>query len=137
MKDYLRWSLRQFYLLCFWPTQFRREVEGDTPDRLIPRFSKSVLYLLKMLPWIVAFAVLGNLIAGYICEAFGIPFRWAVSWWAVAVGVAFGVASGVGGGRTVGVVVGVAVGVAFGAAGGVVGGVAGGTGFSVAFWLVY
>ena len=27
MKKYLRWSLRQLYLLVFWPTQFEREVE--------------------------------------------------------------------------------------------------------------
>src|SRR2546423_10706575 len=101
MKDYLRWSFRQLYLILFWPTQFEREVEDDVPDRLISRFSKSALYLLKMLPWVVTFAVLGNLIAGYICEAFGIPFRWGDSWAGVAIGVvslAVGVMGDVAGG---------------------------------------
>jgi uncharacterized protein len=32
MKDYLRWSLRQFYLLFFWPTQFEREIEALKAD---------------------------------------------------------------------------------------------------------
>ena len=52
MKDYLRWSLRQFYLLHFCPTQYERETKDlDVKGRL--------LYLLRMLPWIAAFIVLG------------------------------------------------------------------------------
>jgi hypothetical protein len=120
MKNYLCWSLRQLYLLCFWPTQFKREVEGNVADRLIPRFSKVVLYLLKMVPWMVTFGALGNLVAGYLCEVLEITFRWGNSW----VGVALGVALGAAGGLVIGVAADVAGGLAFGVAGGVAGGLA-------------
>jgi uncharacterized protein len=74
MKNYLRWSFRQLYLFFFWPTRFRREVEGDAPSRRIKRLMKTMSYLLRMLPWIILLIVTVNLIAGYTCELLGIPF---------------------------------------------------------------
>lgn len=137
MKAYLRWSLRQLYLLLFWPTQFEREVEGPLPGQPQLRFGERFRYLLKMLPWIVALVALGNLVVGRTCEAFEIAFRWEPSWVGVAPGVALGVASGVASGVVLGVVLGVALGVAFGVASGVVLGVAFGMALGVAFWLAY
>ncbi len=107
MKEYLLWSLRQFYLLLFWPTQYAEEFGS-------PRLKELYLYVLKMFPWMVALAVVGNLIVGYICEAFGIAYRWMDSW------------RGVGYGVTLGIMAGIAGSIAFGVAGGVVGGLTGG-----------
>ena len=159
MKEYLRWSLRELYLLVFWPTKF----EAEKPEALwfnrgfslrrsvmLRRFN----YLLKMLPWIVLFAVAGNLISGISYAAWtGHAFRWHESWLVVAVnvafavglavtvgvagGVTFGVAFGVAGGIALGVTFGVTFGVALGVAGGVAIGVAGGVAGGVAFWLTY
>jgi len=101
-----------------------------------------------MLPWIVIWAVLGNIIAGHICEAFGIGFKWGHSWLGVAggvvlgmaisvvsvvaVGLACGMILGVAAGVVVGVEVSMAAGVAVGVAGGVIGGMIGGMEFGVA-----
>jgi hypothetical protein len=128
MNAYLRWSLRQLYLLAFWPTQFEREVEARAGNQPRLRLTERFGYLLKILPWMVVLCIFGNLLAGYTCEALGIPFRWGgVA--AGVVGVAFGVAAGVGLGVLVGVLGGVLFGVAFGVAGGVV--------VLLAFWLTY
>lgn len=98
MKDYLRWSLRQLYLIFFWPTRFISEFEGDESGHSKQAFLKGLRYLLGLLPWVVILAALGNLIAGYAVELFGIPFNWRESWIAMARAVAVGVASGPAGG---------------------------------------
>lgn len=128
MKDYLRWSLRQLYLLFFWPTKFQREAEktGSPNLHLTERFR----YLLKLFPWIVAIGVIANIIAGYTYEAFETHFDWEKSWVGVAIGLTFGLALGLAaslafdaavglavslaGGATFGVVFGLAVSLAFG-----------------------
>ena len=46
-----------------------------------------------MLPWIVALAASSNFIAGNICEAFEVTFKWRESWLGMAAGVVGGVAS--------------------------------------------
>ncbi len=89
MKNYLRWSLRQFYLLVFLPTQFRREVEGIGLDKPSRGLKERFLYIARLLPWIVVLPTVLNLIAGLTCEAFGIGFNWGSSWAGVAFGVAF------------------------------------------------
>src|SRR5262245_43925526 len=110
MAGYIRWSLRQFYLILFWPTQFEREVENWRRDGPKLRRIERLRYLMKMLPWMVVLAVIGNLIAGIVCEAYGSGFNWVEFWRGVAFGAAFGVAVGVVGG----VAFGAAFGVAFG-----------------------
>lgn len=102
MKAYLRWSLRQLYLLVFSPTQFEREVEACT-DSPRPGFRERFVYLVKMLPWIAALAALGNLIAGDIGAGVGMAFIWVDAWYGVALGVAGGVAVGMTAGVGVGV----------------------------------
>ena len=57
MNAYLRWSLRQFYLLVFWPTQFEREVEDLVIQERILGFKQRFVYMLKLLPWIAALAL--------------------------------------------------------------------------------
>ena len=137
MTNYLRWSLRQFYLLVFLPTQFRREVEDVDSRRPLLRLKERFLYILKLLPWIVLFATAANLISGLTCESFGIAFNWGGSWFGVAFCVAVGVAFGVAVGVAVGVACGVAVGVAGGFAVGVVFGLAVNVAGGLAFWLSY
>ncbi|MEK7676490.1 MAG: ATP-binding protein [Verrucomicrobiota bacterium] len=129
MSDYLRWVLRQFYLLLFWPSKFAREVEGEKQGQPQLTRKQRLVYLLKMLPWLLALAMLANLLAGSLCEAFGSKYYWAESWLGVAVGVAFGVAFPVAFGVAVGVVGGFVDGIAFGVAFGVA--------FPVAFYLTY
>jgi hypothetical protein len=133
MKDYLRRSLRQLYLLYFWPSRFEREVEGEKLGQPTLSFKQRAVYMLKMLPWTALLSVAANLAAGLASELFGIKYNWAESWGGVAGGVAVGVARGV----AVGVAGGVAFGVAVGVARGVAVGVAGGVAFGVAFWLSY
>ncbi|MFL6209922.1 MAG: ATP-binding protein [Pyrinomonadaceae bacterium] len=137
MKEYLCWSLRQLYLIFFWPTQFGREVEGEEADLPKLKFSERFLYLLKILPWVIILAVLGNLILGYACEAYGVTFDWKSAWVSVAFGVAVGMASGVAFGVTFGVTFGVALGVAFSVAGGVTGGMTGGVVLGVAVGVTF
>ena len=132
MADYIRWSLRQFYLILFWPTRFEREVESDIGDGQKLQRIERLRYLMKLLPWIIALAVIGNLIAGVICEAYGLDFNRVRSWVGVALGVAFGMAGGVAFGVARNVSFGVAGGVAFGMAGGVAFGVARGVAGRVA-----
>jgi hypothetical protein len=132
MKDYIYWSLRQLYLLSFWPSRFEREVESIAT--VLPRLQRRerFRYLLRMLPWIVTMAVAANTIAGYGCEAIGIVFNWRESW----LGVLGGVLLGVGGGVVVRVALGVAGGIALSAALGVHIGVLGGVGTGIAFTMV-
>jgi uncharacterized protein len=137
MKEYLRWSLRQLYLVFFWPTRFGRKVEGVGRRRLRLGLGKRFRYLLKMLPWIVMLAVFLNVVAGYACEAAGADFSWGRAWIAVGLGVAIGVAigliMGVAFGSAVGVVVGVVIGVVVGVMGAVAFGVASGAAYNVAY----
>jgi hypothetical protein len=125
MKEYLRWSLHQLFLLYFQPSRFHREVEGIRPNDAEMTWRERLSYMLKMLPVMIVFVVSSNLLTGQICELFGVPYRWLYSWNGVAVSMALGVGVGVGSG----VVGGVAGGVLFGLVGSVAGG--------VAFWLTY
>src|SRR5262245_10130937 len=111
MADYIRWSLRQFYLLVFWPTRFRREVESGRRDGPKLRLIERLRYLMKMLPWIVTLAMIGNLVAGLICEAYGLSFNWSKSWR----GITGGLVGGLAGGVVIGVRVGLTSGLASGA----------------------
>jgi hypothetical protein len=76
MKNYLRWSLRQFYLLYFWPTQFAREVEGPLLEG--PRLSikEKIKYLFKMLPWLVLIPLFFNVVIGFISAKFWVFYFW-------------------------------------------------------------
>src|SRR5262249_2150613 len=67
----------------------------DPPMRKLGGKQRFV-YLLKMLPWIAALAVLGLLISGHLCQSVGIDYRWIESWVGVVFGVVFGVMIGVG-----------------------------------------
>jgi hypothetical protein len=93
MKAYIDWSLRQLYLAFFMPTQFTHEIGGlgnDVPEH---RVGARFLYLLKMLPWIIILASLGNIICGYTCELKGVDFQWDASWFGVAGGLTLGLIS--------------------------------------------
>ena len=119
-RSYLLWSIRQFYLLLFWPTRFHREVEAFLTGDRRRGFQRCLAYFWRMLPWIVALACLGNLIAGslfrppYVPQQ--VPFAWETSWVGVALGVGVGVALGAAIGVVLDTAVGVAVGVTFGVA---------------------
>ncbi len=88
MKDYLRWLLRQLYLIFFWPTQFSREVEGDRPDHAKLTWAKQVRYLTSIFPFLIILAVLGSAVASYFYNAVGIAFHWENTLIGMAVGVA-------------------------------------------------
>lgn len=149
MKDYLRWSLRQLYLIFFWPTRFISEFGGVESARSKHKVIKGLRYLLGLLPWVVILAVLGNLVTGYAFGLFGIPFNWKRSWGNVARGVALGIASGPAGGMAgasaafarlgiaYSVGLGIAVGVAFSAVFGVVRGIAGSVIFGAGLGATY
>jgi DNA polymerase III delta prime subunit len=94
MKNYLHWSLRQLYLIFFWPTQFKREFEGDSPCGFKQGFVRAIRYLLGMFPWAVALAVLGNIVGGYAYTLLGIHFNWMNSWVAMPFGMGIGMVSG-------------------------------------------
>lgn len=68
MIDYVRWSLWQFYLLVFWPTQFRREIEDVYQLSHGPQMGtlSRFKYQLKLLPWMIAFALATN----YVLQQF-------------------------------------------------------------------
>jgi hypothetical protein len=127
MRRYLSWSLWQFYLLIFWPSRFGREVEDINQHALKRR--ERLLYLLKMLPWLVALPCLGNLITGNGVKAFGTVFNWDQTWIGVALGVMVGVACGV----TLSVAFGVSASMTFGVTFGVAFGLSGDMVFGVVF----
>ncbi len=139
MKNYLRWSLRQFYLLYFWPTRFAREVEGEGSGEPRRRPKERVSYLLKMLLWVVLINIFANLAIGFACKGFGIVYQWSKSWAGLVGGIVGAMASGVALGVSYGVVGAVASGVVLGVALGVTGGgafaYASGLAFSVALDL--
>src|SRR5215831_16011491 len=95
MKAYLLWSLQQLYLLAFWPTQFVHEIEDAEPGQTQLRFRECLHYLGKMLPWIVVFAIIGNIITGQIYDMFWDAYKWGPSWFGVTLGVTGGVTGGV------------------------------------------
>ncbi len=139
MKNYLRWSLRQLYLLYFWPTRFSREVEGEHLGGPRLRLKERAGYMLKILPWVVLISVFANLAIGFICERFGIIYRWESSWNGVAIGIAvggafglpFGVAYSLSGSLALGVLGGVTLGIASGVVRDVLFGLACGSAFRV------
>jgi hypothetical protein len=139
MKEYFHWSLRQLYLICFWPTQFKREVEGEAPEKPRLQFVERLRYLGKMLLCIVVFAAFGNFIAGRACEISGIVFKWREAWISVAGGVAVGFAVSLAGSLTIGLagslVAGLTAGLAVGLAGDVEGGLALGLALGVVLGL--
>jgi len=85
--------LRQLYLLVFWPTQYRREVEDESGQRRMTSGDR-FRYLMRMFPWILGLPIVLNLMSGNLCDTFGVHFNWGVSWAGVAGGVAGGVAFG-------------------------------------------
>lgn len=94
MKAYLRWSLKQLYLLFFWPTRFKREFEGNSPRGFKHNSVQTIRYILGLLPWVVALAVLGNTVGGYVCELFGVPINWERSWAVIPFGIGAGMGLG-------------------------------------------
>jgi hypothetical protein len=132
MKHYLRWGLRQFYLLYFRPTQFGRELEGDNLGKLRLQFGYRARYMLKILPFVIVLVFLGDLIISYICAALGITFRLESAWAGMAFGVAFGVLAGV----TSGVAFGVTFSVAFGVVSSSATGLSAGTISGILFGLI-
>jgi uncharacterized protein len=124
MKDYFHWSFKQLYLFFFLPTQFRQEIEGVQTTQLRPLSWKRYHYVLKMVPWIIALAVIENLIFGYCMQALGLVFNWKASLVCLLIGVPIGIILG----GTLGLRVSLGGGVAIGVIGGLAGGVAvGGT----------
>lgn len=128
MKDYLRWSLRQLYLLYFQPSQFESEVEGRGQGELILAQKERLGYINRMLLWIVLASVFANLAIGFTCEKFGVVYLWNASWLGVILGIISGVVGGVvgrvGGGVIFGMVFGMAFGVEHGASNAAVSGAA-------------
>lgn len=127
MKDYLRWSLRQFYLIYFWPSRYRREIESEGQTTSGLGLKDRARYMVRILPWLALINIFTYLAIGFICTRFGIAFRWNEPWsW---IGMAFGVAGGVACGVLGNVFVGVVFGMVFSVAGGML--------FGLAFGVVY
>src|SRR5208337_796867 len=100
LRSYLSWSLRQLYLLVFWPTQYRREVEDESAQRRMTygerfpyhmrmfrwilglpdesgrpmTYGERFRYLMRMFPWILGLPIVLNLISGNLCDTFGVHF---------------------------------------------------------------
>jgi hypothetical protein len=128
MIAYLVWSVRQFYLLVFWPSRFHHETEHIFPGERKTDFKKSAYFFLKVLPWIVALSSVANLIAGYAFQTFAfIPlrmtFHWVNSWYGVGLGSALGAILGVAIGVVLDVAIGVTVAIGLGVAFGVTAGI--------------
>jgi hypothetical protein len=87
MTDYLRRSLWRFFLLFFQPTRFRREIAAAQPEGRWRRLGYGVARAAELLPWSVILTVGAVLIAGTLCDSFGIPFDWHRAWREVAFGV--------------------------------------------------
>jgi len=121
MKQYLRWSLHQFFLIYYQPSRFRREAEGIGRDTAKRSWQERLPYLLKMLPWMILFTVIGNLLVGHSYEQSGVHYRWLASWGGIAVGMMVGIVAGAAAGIALGgawgVTIGMAAGVTLGVAG--------------------
>ena len=137
MIEYLRWVRWQFYLLYCWPTRFGKEVDGDNTGDARMAGLKRLLYMLKLLPWMLLLSALGNLLIGFMMQRYAGSYRWGVAWSGVAVGVPIGVAVGVIFGVAFGVTFGVALAVALAVAFGVAFGVALGVALGVAVGVVF
>lgn len=112
MKDYFVWSLHQLYLIIFWPTRFRQEVEGASflgQPKL--SYAERLIYLFKMLPWTLTFAIVGNLVVGRIVETLGVHYLWIPSWGGLAMGLVAGLILGVISGVAIGLASSIAAGV--------------------------
>jgi uncharacterized protein len=132
MGAYLRWVARQFYLLFFWPSRYRRELKGTHQGQTRLTWRQRFIYLTKLLPWIVVLAVVGNVLSGVFVEfVLRNPYSWAASWVGVVYAFAFGVAFGFGGGIEVGIAFGIAGGFAIGGAAGLVAGIDIGFGIAI------
>src|SRR5690348_17003908 len=95
-KNYLLWSGEQLYLMFFWPSKFRDDVEGvEYLGQSKFSHRKRFEYLLKMFPWTLVFSIASNLITGLVCEKFGVPYLWIPSWGGVLLGLVSGTALGV------------------------------------------
>ncbi|HMG72067.1 MAG TPA: ATP-binding protein [Pyrinomonadaceae bacterium] len=138
MKDYLRWSARQFYLMYFWPTRFKSEVESVDLGQVGLGLKERAWYMLKILPWLVLVNVFSSLAIWFICEKVGIDYRW--KWIGIVFGIAVGMAIGVTGNVFVGVVFGMfystAEGMSYGLAFAVAYGLTLGLAFSMGYFIV-
>jgi len=83
--------------------------------------------MLRLLPWLVFINVIANLALGFVCDRFGIVYRWTGSW--IWIGIVFGIVGGMACGVIGNVFVGVVFGMVFSAAGGIP--------FGLAFGVVY
>lgn len=92
--NYISWSLKQFYLFAFLPTQFEREAKERENDQSSLLNKARINYLLKLFPWILAFNILGTLISGYICGLLGIDFKWFPALLGIALGAVGGASFG-------------------------------------------
>jgi hypothetical protein len=127
VQAYLLWLLRQFYLLLFWPTQFHREFHDSYGGKDKFGYRICLRYFMKLLPWIVVLAILGNLLAGnsfqwFVARPGRMNFQWANSLVGVSLGVILGLLLGVAIGVVLDVALGVTVAVALGIAFGVTAG---------------
>jgi hypothetical protein len=128
VSAYVAWLLRQFYLLLFSPTQYHREFDDALEGRDRLEYGYCLRYFLKMLPWIVVLAVLGNLLAGTAFQWLTaspqrVSFQWANAWLGVSLGVVLGVLLGVAISVVLDVALGVTVAVALSIAFGITAGV--------------
>jgi hypothetical protein len=113
MNDYFRWSLRQFYLLYFWPSQLKREARSESElqlrrlrdsknpqvrlrvrSKLFFKYYEGLRYMIRLLPFIVAIVALLILMAGGLTEIFGFGFNWASCWTSVICVMLTGLALG-------------------------------------------
>jgi hypothetical protein len=92
--NYLFWAIRQLYLIYFRPSQFKSEVEGTDGGHPKLTQGQRYVYVLKMVPWILIFAHVNNLIIGALWTGFGARYEWDISWIAVEIGVIGGVSTG-------------------------------------------
>jgi hypothetical protein len=128
ISSYMSWLLRQLYLLICWPTQFHREFDDAYKKSDRPSYRSCLVYFVKLLPWIVGLAILGNLLAGHAFQGLTespqrVSFQWSNAWMGVGLGVLLGVLLGVAISVVLDVALGVTVAVALGIAFGVTAGV--------------
>src|SRR5437763_1666590 len=90
MKQYLRWSISQLFSLYYRPVRF----EPDAADQQRPTPATRIVFLVKILPWIVAISAIGNLLAGFACVSLGTQYDWEDSWQGLAAGALINVAFG-------------------------------------------
>jgi hypothetical protein len=109
---YLGWSLRQLYLLVFWPTKYNRDTELSLQVQGRSRFGRCLAYFLLMSPWILLIGCGLNFLSGFLFQLYLGPhlhFQWTNSWVGVALSLVLSV-------LLVGPVVAVVLNVAVGAA---------------------